>query len=83
MNNTPFAVHFAQEVMQKFSFELGDIMNKYPPQLHVFCVAVMKSTAAALEAQFDETDRKLLEILIERTTAVLLPTSLDQRRKDK
>ena len=83
MSDTPFAVQFAQEVLQKFSYELGDIMNKYPPLLHVFCVAVMKSTAAALEAQLDETDRKLLEILIKRTTAVLLPTSLDPRRKDK
>ena len=45
MSNTPFAVRFAQELMQKYSYELGDITNKYPPELHVFCVAVMKSTA--------------------------------------
>lgn len=83
MSDTPFAVRFAQEVMQKYSYELGDITNKYPPELHVFCVAVMKSTAAALEAQFDETDRKLLEALTKRTTAVLLPTRFDPRRKDR
>ena len=72
MSDTPFAVRFAQDVMQKFSYELGDIMNKYPPLLHVFCVAVMKSTAAALEAQFDETDRKLLESLLEHTETVTI-----------
>ena len=43
----------------------------------------MKTTAAALEAQFDETDRQLLEILMKQTTAVLLPTKLDPRRKDR
>ena len=83
MSDTPFAVRFAQEVMQKYSYELGDITNKYPPELHVFCVAVMKSTAAALEAQFNETDRQLLEILLMQTTTVLLPTELDLRRNDR
>ncbi len=83
MSNTPFAVRFAQEVMQKYSYELGDITNKYPPELHVFCVTVMKSTAAALEAQFNETDRQLLEILMKQTTAVLLPTRFDPRRNDR
>lgn len=83
MSDTPFAVRFEQEVMQKYSYELGDITNRYPPELHVFCVAVMKSTAAALEAQFDETDRQLLEILLKHTTVVLLPTELDPRRNDR
>lgn len=83
MSDTTFAMRFAQELMQKYSYELGDITNKYPPELHVFCVAVMKSTAAALEAQFDETDRQLLEILLKQTTAVLLPTKLDPRRNDR
>lgn len=83
MSDTPFAVRFAQEVMQKYSYELGDITNRYPPELHVFCVAVMKSTAAALEAQFNDTDRELLQTLTRQTTAVLLPTFMDPRRKDK
>ena len=83
MSNTPFAERFAQEVMQKYSYELGDITNKYPPELHVLCVAVMKLTAAALEAQFNETDRQLLEILLKQTMTVLLPTELDPRRNDR
>ena len=28
MIDTPFAVRFAQELMQKYSYELGDITNK-------------------------------------------------------
>ena len=79
--NAEIAQRFAQDIMQKFSYELGDITNKCPPELHVFCVASMKSTAAALAAQFDETDRQLLEVLTEHTTAVLLPTELDPRKK--
>lgn len=77
-----FVQDLANEIMQRFSYELGDLLGKYPPELHVFCMAVMKTTAAAYETKLlDETDRKLLEVLIEHTTAVLLPESMDPRKE--
>ena len=79
--NAEIAQRFAHDIMQKFSYELGDLVNGYPAEVHVFCVAAMKTTAAALETQLDGLDRKLLEVLTEHTTAVLLPTELDPRRK--
>lgn len=81
MSDTPLAVRFAQEVMQKYSYEPGDLPNRYRPEELVFCLAVMKSTLRALEPHLDGTDTRLLKILDERTTAVLMPTALDPRRR--
>ena len=78
--NEEIAKRFAQDFMQEFSYKLGDLVNSYPEQARVFCVAVMKCIAAALEAQFGSLDRELLEVLTENTTALLLPSELDPRK---
>ncbi len=78
---TEFAQQAAQRIMQEFSYELGDAINKFPAETHVFLVAVMRSVAATIEAQFDETDRLLLPVLLESTNCVVMPTAFDPRRK--
>ena len=75
-----YANRAAQKIMQDFAYKLGDIIDEYPADAFVFLVVVMRGISASLEAMFDETDRQLLPVLMERTNCVVLPTALDPRR---
>lgn len=66
--NEPLAVRMAQHLMQEIATKASALISSYPPQAHVFVIAVMQSMCRAISARFDETDRKLLEHLTERTT---------------
>lgn len=70
--NGPFAVEMAQKLMQEIAHKVSALLSSYPPQAHVFVVAVMQSICRAMAARFDETDRKLLESLLEHTETVTI-----------
>lgn len=76
-----YAHRAAGEIMQDFAYKLGDIINEYPAGAFVFLVCVMRGISASLEAGFDETDRQLLPVLMERTNCVVMPTAFDPRRQ--
>lgn len=76
-----YANRAAQKIMQDFAYKLGDIIDEYPAAVFVFLVCVMRGVSASLEAGFDETDRQLLSVLMERTNCVVMPTALDPRRQ--
>ncbi len=70
--NGPFAVRMAPQLMQEIAHKVSAILSSYPPQAHVFVVAVMQSICRAMAARFDATDRKLLETLLEHTETVTI-----------
>lgn len=69
MIDEKYARKFAQDLMQEISYKIGDAL------------ATMRVICASLEAQLDETDRALLDHLIEHTTACVLPSSMDPRKE--
>ncbi len=66
------AAKMAQQIMQEIANKVSALLSSYPPQAHVFVVAEMQNCCRAMAARFDETDRKLLEILLERTETVTI-----------
>ena len=81
MIDEKYARRFAQDLMQEISYKIGDALADVSPEAQVFALATMRVICASLEAQFDETDRALLDHLIEHTTACVLPSSLDPRKE--
>lgn len=66
------AVRMDQQLMQEIAHKVSALLSSYPPQAHVFVVAVMQNCCRAMAARFDEADRKPLEILLERTETVTI-----------
>lgn len=66
------AVRIAQQLMQEIAHKVSALLSSYPPQAHVFVVAVMQNCCRAMAARFDETDRKLLESLLEHAETVTI-----------
>lgn len=70
--NEPLAVRMAQQLMQEIATKASALISSYPPEAHVFVIAVMQFMCRAISARFDETDRKLLENLLEHTETVTI-----------
>lgn len=70
--NESLAVKMAQQLMQEIAHKVSALLSSYPPQAHVFVVAVMQSGCRAMAARFDAADRKLLETLQEHTETVTI-----------
>lgn len=70
-----------EALMQDISYQLGDVINRYPAALQPYVVAVLRSVHDALLATFSEDDLKLYEHLIERTVMMTLPKSMDPRKE--
>lgn len=70
--NGNLAVEMAQKLMQEIAHKVSALLSSYPPQAHVFVVAVMQSICRSMASRFDETDRKLLESLLEHTETVTI-----------
>ena len=66
------AAKMAQQIMQEIANKVSVLFSSYPPQAHVFVVAVMQNCCRTMAARFDETDRKLLEHLLEHTETVTI-----------
>lgn len=78
--NGNLAAKMAQQIMQEIANKVSALFSSYPPQAHVFVVAVMQNCCRAMAARFDETDRKLLESLLEHTETVTI--DLTTRRSE-
>ena len=76
-------MEMAQEVvtqlMQRASFEIGDLINEWPNELRVFWLASAQTIINSLLPTLDERDRKLFDSIIGRTTVVMVPSAFDPR----
>lgn len=70
--NGNLAVEMTQKLMQEIAHKVSALLSSYPPQAHIFVVAVMQICCRAMAARFDETDRKLQETLLEHTETVTI-----------
>lgn len=71
----------AQALMQDVSYQLGDVINRYPAELRPYVMTVLRSILAAELAMFSEEELELYEHLVERTVMMTLPKSMDPRKK--
>lgn len=74
------AHRFAQAAMQKASYQISDLLRDWPEELWVFFLASAQSFVSSLTPQLTDLDRELFSHLVEHTTGVVLPESMDPRR---
>lgn len=71
----------AEALMQDVSYQLGDVIGRYPAALRPYVMTVLRSILEAVTASFSEEDRKLYDNLVERTVMIKLPASMDPRKE--
>lgn len=77
-----FAKSMAETIMQDASYKLGDVINGYPPGVHVFVLVVMQRLVDILKPMMSEKDQELFDHLIRHTHVIAAPASLDPRKQE-
>lgn len=72
-----------QKLAQKASYQIGDLVNRWPSNTRPICLAVMQSVLNGLVPLMDEADRKLFNQLVAHTEVTMLPAAFDPRRSGK
>ena len=68
--------------MQDASYKLGDVLNGYPPEVHVLVLVVMQRLVDTIKPMMSESDRDLFDRLLRHTNVITAPTSLDPRKRE-
>lgn len=71
-----------QLIMQDASYKLGDIINSYPPEVHVLVLVVMQRLVDTIKPMMSESDRELFDRLLLHTNVITAPTALDPRKQE-
>ena len=76
------AKEMAETIMQDASYKLGDVLNGYPPEVHVLVLVIMQRVVDTIKPMMSESDRDLFDRLIRHTNVIAAPTSLDPRKRE-
>ena len=76
------AKSMAETIMQDASYKLGDVLNGYPPEVHVLVLVVMQRLVDTIKPMMSESDRDLFDRLIRHTNVITAPASLDPRMRE-
>lgn len=68
-------------VMQRASYEVGDMLNKLDSVDRSIYLAQMQCTINALRTAMDEKELWIMDFIVEHTQLTILPTAFDPRKK--
>ena len=71
------------EVMQKASYELGDMLNAQDPLGRLFYLAEMKLTFSGVYELLDEREKRLIDFIVAHSEMTVLPIEFDPRKKEQ
>lgn len=74
--------NLAETIMQDASYKLGDVINGYPPSVHVFVLVVMKRLVDLIKPTMSESDQELFDHLIRHVNVIAAPAALDPRKRE-
>ena len=77
-----FAKAMVESIMQDASYKLGDILNDTPAGAHVFVLVVMQGLVNSLRPMLSESDRVLFDYLMDHTSTIVAPASMDPRKRE-
>lgn len=70
-----------KEIMQKASYELGDMLNSKDPLERLFYLAQMRLVSNCVAATLDERERKIIDFIVDHSELTILPEEFDDRKK--
>ena len=70
-----------KEIMQKASYELGDMLNSKDPLERLFYLAQMRLVSNRVAATLDERERKIIDFIVDHSELTILPVEFDDRKK--
>ena len=71
-----------EAIMQDASFKLGDVINSYPPAVHVLVLVIMQRMVDTIKLLIPESDRELFDHQLSNTNVITAPTALDPRKRE-
>lgn len=69
------------EIMQKASYELGDILNAQDPLSRLFYLAQMRLIVNGVIPTLDEREQAIIDWIVEHSEMTILPVEFDNRQK--
>ena len=70
------------EVMQKASYELGDMLNAQDPLSRLFYLAEMKLTFSGVYELLDEREKRVIDFIVAHSEMTFLPVEFDPRKEE-
>ena len=70
------------EVMQKASYELGDMLNAQDPLSRLLYLAEMTLTFSGVYELLDEREKKLIDFVVAHSEMTVMPVEFDPRKKE-
>lgn len=81
MDISLFAHMFAQAAIQKASYQISDLYNKWPNELRVFFLISAQSFVRSVTPMLSEDDQELVRHILDHTETIVLPGALDPRKR--
>lgn len=71
---------FIEAICQDVSYQVGDLIMRYPGPLQTIVLAVLSCCVDSEVARMTESTRALYDTIRKKTVITTLPTALDPRR---
>lgn len=72
---------YVSAILQKISYELGDLFEKYEGEEAVFFLATCQTFVNSVLPIMNDRDKKVFQFIIEHSETAVMPRAFDPRRK--